>query len=117
MNETSVTVNIASCFSLHKDQKGPLWNESKALAPNTREHIGQVINSKKLFIFNHFVGVKALTETLDEVTRLLVNDKDYIKRRLEYKCYPGTNNKKPNYIALDFITKGLYSDLIKPFNL
>lgn len=116
MNETFVTVNMASCFSLHKNHNGPLWHEFKSLAPNTREHRGQVINSKKLFIFNHFYGVKALTEGIDELTRLLINNKDYIQRRLESKCYHGTNFKKPNFIALDFISEDLYSDLIKPFN-
>lgn len=107
---------MSPCYSLHKNYKGPLWHEDKKLDLLDREHTGQVQNGKKLFLFNHFVGVKALTKSMNQLTQLLMNKKEFIEKRLEDKCHVGTNYKRPNYIALDFIERNDYANLIEPFN-
>jgi len=95
---------------------GPLWHSYKPLNLSGREHKDQVVNRKKLFLFNHFIGIKALTSTINPLTQILMNKKDFVMRRLIEKCYTGTNFKKPNYIALDFIESDVFTDLIEPLN-
>jgi hypothetical protein len=36
--------------------------------------------------------------------------------RIRKKCDPGTNYRKPNFIALDFIGENSYKDIVEPFN-
>ena len=107
---------MSPCFSLHRDNSGPLWYETRALNLTEKEHKDQVVNSQKLFLFNHFRGVKALTESMNPITQMIMNKPAFVMKRLEEKCYFGTQFKKPNYIALDFIEANDYADLIEPFN-
>ena len=113
---STVYLDMSACYSLHRNLMGPLWYANKALNMTSRENKDQVVNGKKLFLFNHFIGIKALTETANPFTKALMNKKDFVMRRLIEKCYTGTNFKKPNYIALDFIEKDVYVDLIEPLN-
>ena len=46
-----------------------------------------------------------------------MNKKEFISKRLEEKCYPGANFKKPNFIALDFIDPTTHKEVIEQFNL
>jgi hypothetical protein len=47
---------------------------------------------------------------------MLMNNRDFIMERIRIKCDPGTMKKRVNFIALDFITKDIYKDLIEPLN-
>ncbi len=115
-NTNTAHVLMADCYSLHKNFQGLLWYNEKPLNLSKREHEGQILNSRKLFIFNHFYGIKALTKSLDPITLKMFNKKEFIMKRLEVKCNRGISNKKPNYIVLDFIEKNHYTELIEPFN-
>lgn len=94
-----------------------MWHENKTFNLKIKEHKNQVVNSKKLFLFNHFFGVKALHEGMNPITKIIMNERDFILKRLEEKCYPGTNFKRPNFIALDFIEINTHKEVIEPFNL
>ena len=83
---------------------------------NSRESLDQITNGEKLFIFNHFFGVRALSQTLHPNTEVLFNTKEFIQKRLEVKCDPGTNYKIPNYIVLDFVTSSTYKEVVQPYN-
>ena len=75
LNNT-VSVDMSPCFSLHKNDDGPLWSEDKTLNLTIREHKYQIINGKKLFLFNHFFGIKALHESMNPITKMIMNKKE-----------------------------------------
>ena len=113
----SLVVELPQCFSLHKNMLGPLWSEETPLNLTIKENNNQVINGKKLFLLNHFYGIKAFTQTtMSQIMQSLFNTKEFIMKRVEQFCNKGTSNKKPNFIALDFVNSQHYSNLIKPFN-
>lgn len=116
LNNTLV-LDMSRCFSLHKVNYRPNWDENNHLDLGGRENLDQPINSEKLFLFNHFFGVRALGPTLNPETELLFNTREFIYKRIEAKCNPGTMNKRPNYIALDFITNSTYKEIIEPLNV
>ncbi len=115
-NETSLKLDLSRCFSLHKTENNPCWNETNPLDLDEIEHEDSLANSEKLFFFNHFYGVAALEFKVNPITAMLMNNRDFIMERIRKKCNPGTLNKRANFIALDFITKDIYKDLIEPLN-
>ena len=108
---------MSRCFSLHKTGKFPTWNQTISLDLTKTEKNSSLINSEKLFFFNHFYGVAAAEFNINPTTVKLMNNKEFILERIKNKCDPGTSKKKPNYIALDFINKEIYTDLIEKMNL
>ena len=112
----NLNMEMSRCLSWYRFNREPLWDEENPLILNTKEHSKQVLNANKLFIFNHFFGIRAFTSFIDRATILLMNKKEFILKRIKEKCDPGTNGKKPNYIALDFIDENIYKDLIEPLN-
>lgn len=115
VNKTQ-TIIMPRCFSLHKINGKPMWNIGNPLNLNIKEHEGQVINGKKLFLFNHYYGIQIASLQLDPLTLSLVNNKEYILKRVNEKCAPGTNNIKPTHIALDFIDKTDTRNILSVFN-
>lgn len=115
-NTSSPKMEISRCFSLDKLENRPNWGPNSTLNMNTREHNGQLFNSEKLFLFHHYYGVVAKRIFIDNITVKLMNSKELINKRLEKLCNPGLNGKKPNYIALDFITEDTYKNVIIPLN-
>lgn len=115
-NTSSPRMEISRCFSLDKLENRPNWGPNSTLNMKTREHNGQLFNSEKLFLFHHYYGVVAKRIFIDNITVKLMNTKELINERLNKLCYPGLNGKKPNYIALDFITEDTYKNVIIPFN-
>ena len=113
----NVSIPIARCFSVHRIGSRPNWDEERTLNLSTREHAGQLLNSEKLFLFNHFYGVpiKAAMEGNINVLEY-INSKEMLFRRLHEQCDPNTNKKRPNYIALDFIGSKTFKELIEPLN-
>jgi hypothetical protein len=109
-------LEISRCFSLHRHEYEPLWYESKPLNLSSKENDEQVINKNKLFIFNHFFGVNALKTSINANTVALMNTKEFILKRLDAKCNQWVGFKRPNFIALDFIDKNTYKDVIVPMN-
>lgn len=117
LNATEISLEMSRCFSLHKTNQAPNWHKNKTIDLDAREYSGQLFNSDKLFLFHHYYGVSAKSIMINPLTVELMNTKEFVLERLETECYPGTNWKKPNYIALDFISKKTYNDLIVPFNI
>ena len=113
---TSATIIMPRCFSLHNVNGKPLWNEKKPLNHKTREHDDQAVNGQKLFLFNNFYGIQISSFAMDPLTLKLVNDKDYILKRVSERCNIGTNGIKPTYIALDFITSFDAKSISNAFN-
>jgi hypothetical protein len=116
LTNNTLVLEMSRCFSLHRVNSKPNFDENRPINLNARENTNQPMNSEKLFLFNHFFGVKALIQSLDPITQILFNSKEFILERIQSKCGPGTHNKRPNYIALDFITNSTYFDLIVPLN-
>lgn len=117
LNGTILELDMADCFSWHQFKGKPVWNSTNPLVLNYKEHKEQLLNSEKLFLFNHFYGVAALAGFVDPATVKLMNTREFVLKRIQEKCDPGTNRKKPNYIALDFIDESTYKNLIEPLNM
>lgn len=115
-NRTSLDIDMSRCFSLHKTNNQPNWNENKILDLQAKEFSTQLSNSEKLFLFNHFYGVAAKANLMNPITVNLMNNREFVLKRLNEKCNPGVNGKKPNYIAVDFIQENTLKELIEPFN-
>ena len=107
-------MKMSKCSS-REDFQTPDWKVENPLNLSKKEDSKQISNQKTLFIFNHFIGVRAYT-IKESITGILMNDKNFILKRIKEKCDPATNGKKPNFIALDFIDKNVYKDLIEPLN-
>lgn len=112
-----MSIPIPRCFSVHRNGARPNWDEEKKLNLTTREHPNQLVNGDKLFLFNHFYGVPFLG-ALDGNLHILehINSREMVFRRLHEMCDPNTGRKRPNYVALDFITHSTYKEIIEPLN-
>ena len=117
INGTTIELEMSECFSRQQSQNRPMWDITNPLKKNRTEGDGELLNSQKLFLFNHFYGVAALQPFLNPLTVKLMNTREYVLERLREKCDPGTDNLTPNFIALDFIDAHVHDDLIRPFNL
>lgn len=116
-NTSSLYLEISRCYSLHKLNGKPNWSKNNTLVLNSKEHILQISNAQKLFLFHNYYGVSAKSILINPITVKLINTKEFILQRLVQECNPATNHKRPNYIALDFINENIYRDFIVPFNL
>ena len=115
-NKTNATIIMPKCFSLHYIFGKPLWNENRPLNHTSREHIDQPLHGVKLFLFNNFYGIQISNIGIDPITLKLVNDQEYILKRVIERCDPGTNGIKPTLIALDFISKYDVINILTLFN-
>ena len=86
---------MSPCFSLHRDNSGPLWYETRALNLTEKEHKDQVVNSQKLFLFNHFRGVKALTESMNPITQMIMNKPAFVMKDLRRSAILVRNLRSP----------------------
>jgi len=107
-------VTMPRCFSLHKILGEPMWSENNPLDLNSKEHLDQPLNKKKLFLFNHFIGITIVSQQLDPYK--VTNKIEFIVKRINEKCNKATGNMKPNYIALDFIDKATFQMIDQEFN-
>ena len=117
INQTYIELEMADCFSRQSYKDRPYWNKEFPIEANASLNDDEIINSKKLFLFNHFYGVQAYSSMIHPITVELMNKNEYIMARIKEKCNPATNNKKPNFIALDFIDEYVYDNVIKHFNI
>lgn len=116
-NQTEYNITIPRCYSLHRVNRRPVWDETRPLNLSSREHPNQLLNRDKLFFFNHFYGIPAKS-VLEGNTFIYdyINSNEFVTKRLLKKCNPNTSNKRPNYIALDFVDESTYKNLILPMN-
>jgi hypothetical protein len=115
-SKTNATILMPKCFSLHNSFGRPLWNEKRPLNLTSREHEYQPMNGEKLFLFNNFYGIQISSIGIDPLTLKLVNDKEYIMKRVVERCNNGTNGIRPTHIALDFISKYDVQNILNLFN-
>lgn len=117
INGSCIELEMSDCYSRQSYNNRPYWNKEFPLEENELYlNENEVKNSQKLFLFNHFYGVAAYRAFVHPITVSIMNTKEYVTTRINNMCNPATNNKKPNFIALDFIEENTYSILIKPFN-
>jgi hypothetical protein len=118
-NDTQLlTLAISSCVSVESDEEGsPRWSLQNPIRDlQLRERPQRVKNGDKLFLFNHFYGVPAQQSKVNPVTLRIMNTRELIFKRLDEYCGPATANKRPNFIALDFIGPDTYTEIIEPLN-
>jgi hypothetical protein len=115
-NLTQMELHMSRCFSFHRLNNKPNWGEGLMLNGSSKETRHQLINSDKLFLFNHFYGVSAASAFINPLTVQLMNSREFIYKRIREKCDPYTNGTKPNYISLDFIDETTYEQVIQPMN-
>jgi hypothetical protein len=117
INGTFIELEMSDCFSRQSFKNRPYWNDEFPLQDNDFElNENEIRNSQKLFLFNHFYGVAAYQAFIHTITSSIMNKREYVMARLSHKCDLATNNKKPNFIALDFIDENVFNDLIRPMN-
>jgi hypothetical protein len=117
LSRLSINIEMSRCFSLHKYYNRTTWDERNPLDLNATEHEYQLVNREKLFLFNHFYGVLVDQFRINPITLNLMNSNEFVMKRINEKCGPGTRGRMPNFIALDFIDKNTYKNIIKPINL
>ena len=115
-NKTSVSIIMPRCCSVHNVQGKPLWDENRPLNHSAKEHVNQVVHGEKLFLFNNFYGIQIAKFIMDPFTLKLMNDKDFIFKRIVERCNAGTRGIKPTHIALDFVNQFEVQNILNHFN-
>lgn len=117
INGSYIELEMSDCYSRQSFKSRPYWSTEFPIQENDLDlNEDEIKNSQKLFLFNHFYGVQAYQAFLNPITVSIMNKREFVIARIKEKCDPATNNKKPNFIALDFIDENVYNDLIKPLN-